>query len=513
MSHITRLAAALAAAALLLAPGAATATTYEVGPGLPFASIGAVPWESLGPGDLVRIHARPEPYAEKWVLCARGTEANPVRIVGVPDGGGALPVITGEGATTRAQLDFWNEERALLKIGGANAPACTTPAWVVVERLHLRRARAPNAFTGRSGPSAYDDNAAAIFVEAGQHVTIRGCELEESGNGLFVAAASEDVLVEDNFIHGNGNPGSAFEHNSYTAAHRITFQGNRYGPLCPDCGGNALKDRSAGTVIRANWIEGGNRQLDLVDGEDSALIVSDPAYGDTFVYANVLLEGTDDGNSQIVHFGGDSGTTADYRPRLWFWNNTVVSKRSAASNTTLFRLSTGAQRAWVGANVFMVTAAGSRLALVEGAGPLTLTGNWLPTGWRLTHSGAAVGVTDTGDNRTGADPGFADLAGGDFSLAAGSPALDAGVLLSAEVAGHPLDLQYLPHQATVVRPDGGPRDLGAFERATGVPPPPDPVPPAKARGGCGSAGDGGALALLGVALARALRGRRRAARP
>jgi len=507
-----RLAAVLTAASLAL-PGAAAAATYEVGPGQPYGSIGAVPWESLGAGDLVRIHARPAPYAEKWVLCARGTEAAPIRVEGVPDGAGALPVITGEGATTRSLLNFWNEERALLKIGGANSPACTTPAWVVVEKLHLRGARAPNPFTGRNGASAYELNAAAIFVEAGQHVTIRGCELEGSGNGLFVAAASEDVLVEDNFIHGNGNPGRAFEHNSYTAAHRITFQGNRYGPLCAGCAGNALKDRSAGTVIRANWIEGGNRQLDLVDGEDSALIVSDPAYGDTFVYANVLIEGTDDGNSQIVHFGGDGADPGIYRPRLWFWNNTVVSKRSATSNTTLFRLSTAAQRAWVGANVFMVTAPGNRLAVVEGAGPLTLTGNWLPTGWRQTHSGAAVGVADAGDNRTGADPGFADLAGGDFTLAAGSPALDAGVPLPAEVAGHPLDLQYLPHQATVARPDGGLRDLGAFERATGVPPPPDPVQPAKARGGCGSAGGGGALALLGVALARALRGRRRASRP
>jgi hypothetical protein len=494
-----RLAAAALSAALLLPPGPAAATLYQVGPGQRFASIGEVPWEALVAGDLVRIHARPAPYAEKWVLCGKGTAAAPIRVEGVPDAGGALPVITGEGATTRARLNFWNEERALLKIGGANAPACDTPEWVVVEKLHLRSARDAYGFTGRSGPSTYAQNAAAIFVEAGRHVTLRGCELEDSGNGLFSSAAVEDLVVEGCFLHGNGNFGSAFEHNSYTAGHRVRFQGNRYGPPCAGCLGNALKDRSAGTVIRANWIEGGNRQLDLVDGEDDPAIVDDPAYGDTFVSGNVLVEPDGAGNSQIVHFGGDSGTTADYRPRLWFWNNTVVSTRSG--NTTLFRLSTSAQQAAVFANVFLVTAAGSRLAVVEGAGPLRLGGNWLKAGWVTTHSGVAVAVADAGGNRTGADPGFVDLAGQDFSLVAGSPALDVEVALPAETAAHPLDVQYLPHQATEPRPAGGLRDLGAFERFTGVAPPADPPPDAPGGCGCAGAGSGsgaGGPALLGL---------------
>lgn len=504
-----RLAAALAAA-LLLAPRPAPAATYEVGPGQPLASIGAVPWEALTAGDVVRIHARAEPYAEKWVLCGRGTSAAPIRVQGVPDAGGALPVITGEGATTRPQLNFWNEERALLKIGGANSPACETPEWVVVEKLHLRRARAPLAFTGRNGASSYAQNAAAIFVEAGRHVTIRGCELEDSGNGLFSAAGVEDLLVEGCFIHGNGNVGSAFEHNSYTAGHGVTFLGNRYGPLCDRCSGNALKDRSAGSVIRANWIEGGNRQLDLVDGEDDPAIVADPAYADTFVSGNVLVERDGADNNQIVHFGGDSGATSDYRPRLWFWNNTVVSTRSG--NTTLFRLSTAAQQASVFANVFLATASAGHLAVVEGAGPLALGGNWLSAGWVRTHSGVAVGVTDAGGNLTGADPGFVDLAGQDFWLAPGSPALDVGVALPAAALAHPLDVTYVPHQATAPRPAGGPADLGAFERETGVAPPADP-PPEEAGGcGCGSSRGGAAalLALLGAfVLARAGRRRRR----
>jgi len=65
--------------------------------------------------------------------------------------------------------------------------------------------------------------------------------------------------------------------------------------------GNDLKDRSAGLVVRNNWIEGGNRQLDLVDGEDSQVIVDDPRYHENFVYGNVLIEPDGAGNSQISH--------------------------------------------------------------------------------------------------------------------------------------------------------------------------------------------------------------------
>ena len=498
--------------AVLLAAAPAAATTYEIGPGQPLSAIGQVPWESLEAGDLVRIHARPEPYAEKWVVCGKGTEGAPIRIEGVPDPLGALPVISADGATTRLELDFWNEARGLLKIGAASHPDCTPPEWIVVQGLHLTGARDTRGFIDRTGaPQTYAQNAAALYLEAGRHVTIRGCELSDSGNGLFSSAAVEDLAVEDTFIHGNGNPGSIYEHNSYTAARGIRFQGNRYGPLCDGCLGNNLKDRSAGTVIVANWIEGGNRQLDLVDGEDDPAVVADPRYGDTFVYGNVLLEPDGAGNSQVVHFGGDSGVTAGYRPRLWFWNNTVVSTRSG--NTTLFRLSSPAQRAEAFANVVLVTAAGNRLALVDADGDLRYGANWFKATPVASHSGATGTLADAGGNLYGSDPGFTDLPGQDFTLAAGSPCLDAGAALPAAAAGHPLDLQFRAPRGTDPRPAGGPYDLGAFERFTGVPPPAPPPGEGPGGCGCGSRGRGGAASLLALLALAAARPRRARAGP
>jgi hypothetical protein len=152
-------------------------------------------------------------------------------------------------------------------------------------------------------PQTYLVNASAIFVEAAQRLVIRNCALTDSGNGLFVAAAdgeTRDIRIEGSWIAGNGVDGRIREHNTYTAAIGIVYDANRFGPLRAGADGNNLKDRSAGLVVRYNWIEGDNRQLDLVDAEDSAVIVADPSYDRTFVYGNVLIEPDGAGNSQIV---------------------------------------------------------------------------------------------------------------------------------------------------------------------------------------------------------------------
>jgi len=445
----------------------AWAADIHVGPGQAYSDIGDVAWESLSPGDTVFIHARPTPYLAKWVVNRVGTPGAPITVRGVPDANGALPIIHGEGATTRPQLNYWNEERGILKIGGSNSPPDSTPAYIVVENLHFRRAR--GAFSGRNGASSYAANAAGIYVEKGNHITVRNCVLEDSGNGLFVASATSDMVIERNYILGNGNAGSIYEHNAYTEARSILYQFNRFGPLCGGCLGNNLKDRSSGTVIRFNWIESGNRQLDLVDAEGSPDIVGDPAYLQTFVYGNVLIEPDGAGNSQIAHFGGDSGATANYRGTLYFWNNTVVSTRTG--NTTLLRLSSNGQTAEVRNNIVYVTAAGNRLALSDSAGTLRYGWNLFKPGIVASHSGVTGVVTDLGGNLTAASPGFADEAMQEFRLRDTSPARDAAGALPAAVAAFPLDSDYVKHQAKAARHADAALDMGAYEFAPPASPP------------------------------------------
>ncbi|MCX5740641.1 MAG: polysaccharide-degrading enzyme [Proteobacteria bacterium] len=456
----------LAAFVLALLTTPAAATIYDVGPGRALTAIADVPWVSLQPGDLVRIEYRPEPYREKWVIGRSGTASAPIIVRGVLGPNGERPVISGDGATTPDLLDFTGENRGLLKIGTSNAPDETLPAHIVIENLELRSAHTAYSFTDDHGlTQSYAQNAAALYVERAQHLVVRNCVLTDSGNGLFIGAFdgdTRDITIDGNFIGGNGNVGSIYEHNSYTAAIGIVYQYNHFGPLRDGALGNNLKDRSAGLVVRNNWIEGGNRQLDLVDGEDSQVIVDDPSYRETFVYGNVLVEPDGAGNSQIVHYGGDSGDETIYRKgTLYFFDNTVVSNRSG--NTTLLRLSSDGEFADVRNNVLYVAATGNRLAMLDETGSLDLSHNWMKPGWVESHSGPA----DIFDDATGiesAAPGFADEIGQDYRPGAGADIIDAGGALHPSVLpAHAVTRQYVEHQASEARPDDGFPDLGAFE--------------------------------------------------
>jgi hypothetical protein len=276
-------------------------------------------------------------------------------------------------------------------------------------------------------------------------------------------------MVEGNYIFGNGVVGSIFQHNNYTAAYNITFQYNRFGPPRAGAPGVNLKDRSAGLVVRYNWIEGGNRNLDLVDGEDSSIIRAAPEYRKTFVYGNILIK-QDGGNNQAVHYGGDSGTVADYRKgKLYFYNNTLYSLR--AGTTVVMRLSTNEEQCDARNNIFYNTAAGTSLAMLAESGTLAIANNWAKTGWRNSHEAAFNGsVTGGTTTVAGTAPGFVDASAQDFRLLSTSPAVNAGTTLHADVLPtNALIRQYAQHQSSIARPVNGAIDIGAFEFSSAAP--------------------------------------------
>ncbi len=91
---------------LLCLPLPASAVLYEVGPDKPYLNIGDVPWENMQAGDRVLIYWRAQPYVEKWVIAVQATQQQPFTVSGVPNASGQLPVIDGNGATTRSSLNF-----------------------------------------------------------------------------------------------------------------------------------------------------------------------------------------------------------------------------------------------------------------------------------------------------------------------------------------------------------------------------------------------------------------------
>lgn len=457
---------------LLAGAVAGHATVYEVKPNTAMDTIGEVPWTTLQPGDTVLIYWRQQSYAEKWVIGRSGTAALPITVRGVAGPNGELPVIDGRNAVTAPGLNFWSENRGVIKIGGSNVPSSEKASYIVIENLEIRSGHPSYTFTDDSGAQqTYSTSASSIFVELGENITVRNCRIWDSANGFFVAssddAASRNILVEGNYIYGNGVTGSIFQHNNYTAAIGITFQYNRFGPPRTGAPGVNLKDRSAGLVVRYNWIEGGNRNLDLVDGEDSGLIRNAPEYRKTFVYGNVLIK-QDGGNNQAVHYGGDSGDEPNYRKgKLYFYNNTLYSTR--AGTTVVMRLSTNEEQCDARNNIFFNTAVGSNMAMLAEAGTLTLANNWAKSGWRNSHEGSGFTGSVTGGATmvTGTAPGFADASTQDFHLASGAAAIDAGISLNTDAlpANNALR-QYVSHQSGQDRPSSAAMDIGAYEFAT-----------------------------------------------
>ena len=431
------------------------AVEYEVGVGKKFSDPNDVPWESLEAGDRVNIYWREKPYKSKWVICRRGTEQKPIVVRGVPSGG-KLPVIDGEDATTRKALNYWGDQRSVIKIGGAKKPADTTPAYIIIENLEVRGARPPFAATGPNGVTKYKPNAASIWIEKGEHITVRGCTLRDSGNGLFTSHQSKNILIDGCFIFGNGNEGSIFEHNVYTESAGIIFQHNRFGPLREKARGNNLKDRSAGLVVRYNWIEGGSRSLDLVDASGSAALREDPRYRKTYVYGNVLIKQENDGNKQVVHYGGDGDKSAWFRKgTLYFYNNTVISKRH--DNTVVFRLSSSDEHVDCRNNIFYVLAKGQSLSLLGSPGSLDLGNNWVKTGF--VRSSTSANIHEGGKFIISNSPGFIDEV--NYQLAPGSSCIKAAGPLEKIPSEQIPSRQYVLHQSGKARPTI--RDLGAFE--------------------------------------------------
>ncbi len=451
--------------ALLLSYNLTYATDYHVGPGQPLAAISEVPWDALQAGDKIYIHWRSTPYYEKWVINAQGTAQNRIEIIGINGPGGEKPVIDGDGAVTPTYLNYWNEERGLIKIGGSSIPADGLPSYITIENLELRSVRPAYSFTNDNGQtSTYSSNAASVYIEKGEHIIIRNCIIHDSGNGIFIGAnggQTKDILIANNYIFDNGIVDSIYEHNTYTEALGITYEYNRFGPLRTGALGNNLKDRSAGLVVRYNWIESGNRQMDLVESGTSALY-DDPSYLTTYAYGNILIEPDGAGNSQIIHYGGDSGSTSQYRKgNFYFYSNTVISTRN--SNTTLARLSTQDETMDAFNNVIYTTNSGNTMAMINGDGTLNIYHNWIKSNWVNSHSGSGT-VNDLGNNLAGSDPMFVDFNNQIFDLLETSPLVDMGTAIPAiHLPDNDLLNEYVVHTNGTAKQIVNMLDIGAFE--------------------------------------------------
>ena len=297
------------------------ANIIEVGPGSTFSHLRQVKWDKLKPGDEVIIKAKKEPYREKIIVKRSGTRKRPIRITGVPDAEGHLPVIDGFDAVHfDARTEVGLARRAIIIVGGSNAQGQAD--FVIIRNLELRNANNTNFFYQNGQRVKYADNGAGVYVQRGKNVVVKGCRIHSCCMGVQTAYYPEvnNFALIGNIIYDNGDfTRNHWAHNVYLSAGKSLVEFNRFGELVSD--GNNIKDRSGLTIIRYNWIEGGmSRQIDLVETKKY------PS-ADAYVYGNVIISGKKTKNPKMVLFGGDAGKYSSRNGTLYFFNNTVHFKQ------------------------------------------------------------------------------------------------------------------------------------------------------------------------------------------
>ena len=349
---------------------------YQVGDGDgQLASLAEVPWEDLAPGDTVRIFHRSEPYRGKIFLSTAGSADRPVRVCGVKSPEGERPIIDGDGAVARPAPkegslytsgetdDNIQETRSIVMIDRLSTQDFETaqPEYIQIDGLEIRGATPEHSFTNSLGKKqSYDAFGACVWLHRGNHVVladnvIHDCAqavFSHSADDGFAASVTRDLRLTGNDMYDAGEKGSERLHTTYIQTIGVIYEFNHYGPQREGALGAAIKDRSVGSIVRYNRIEGGGHAIDLVDAEDyPEAAQADPAYSTAYVYGNLISRSAEGGS--MLHYGGDSYLEDIYRKgTVYFFSNTVYVYGGTSGTTYLFQLSTTDEHAEVWNNVF-----------------------------------------------------------------------------------------------------------------------------------------------------------------
>lgn len=425
---------------LVVLGATASATEYRVGPGQVLGSLGQVPWESLGPGDLVLIYARPAPYAEKFTVTRSGRVDARIVVRGVPDPtSGALPIITGLEATTRPGLVIDYENEGVVVLGGGNRVD-----YLTFESLHFRHAREAQNFYSQNGsyrPYLYGAGINAIGVS---NFVVRKCIFEDFDVGLRVGPNASDVLIERNVFRANGNAGPSS--NLDLGALRARVQFNDFG--APTAAADNVRDASAGAVYAYNLFRAGSRMIDFLASSHFAA----PEYQATTVVGNLFVKDATGLLDPIVKVETNA---AQRELRLVY--NSFIARRAQVQIVQVADTAPGLRLGVL--NNLMTRTQG--LTFCDGPAAITHGGNWGTNGLVGTTTPSVTSFTALAPDLFGPDAGLVDGAGEDFRPTAGSPLVNASIQLPA--GWEAPTFEYRHQAASVPRDGGGALDIGAFE--------------------------------------------------
>ena len=373
-------------AAALCSVHHASATTYQVGPGKPYADLSELA-DALAPGDVVEVDGD-HGYPGDLHLKSSGTADQKITIRGVRING-KRPVLSGGTEWTIVLHGSHTVFEGFEVTGGADYCVVHKADDVTIRDTVVHDC--PN-----HGILGTDSESGSLLIE---YVEIYGCGEGTQHHQLYIA--TDETMY----------PGSVFR-----MQHSFVHDGK---------GGNSVKTRSERNEIYYNWIEGGvYHELDLIgpDGQDPSL-----AREDSDVVGNVFRKTSE---WTIARMGGDG--TGETGGRYRFANNTILL---AASTKNAFYMQDSIESIELHDNVIVqIGGPGAQIyddgdaAWKSGAPVIGGSNNWVqegignvPTAWTGTV--------------TGADPAFIDIGKLDLQLTEHSTLVDAGASTTASPAG------------------------------------------------------------------------------
>jgi hypothetical protein len=417
--------AAAGALCVVASASLANATTYQVGPGQTYTSLGQVK-DLLAPGDVVEVTGD-HTYAGGISFWNAGTSAQPITIRGLRTNG-KRPIISGGNNTIEAGGSHYVFEGLELTAG---ANRCF---YHHADDITLRDSVVHDC--PKQGILGADSDSGSLLLE---YVEVYACGEGTQNHQIYMAT--------DETAH----PGSVFR-----MQHCYVHDGN---------GGNNVKSRAERNELYYNWIEGAMyHEVELIgpDGQDPWL-----AREDSDVVGNVLVKTA---NTFVVRFGGDG--TGDTSGRYRFVNNTVVTQPGGSA---VFRLFDGIESLSVHNNVFFAAGGGTVNMVREveaswstGAALVSGSNNWVMSG-SSNVPGSWSGTIQ------GADPGFRDAVGLDLRPIAGASVVDVGAATTPDPSGAPFSSPLVAPQwdpplhdieemnSALPRALSGPIDIGAYE--------------------------------------------------
>ena len=236
-------------------------------------------------------------------------------------------------------------------------------------------------FTGARDASGRDKNWAGIRQE-GATLNVSNCSFHDNHNGLLAGANPDsDITIKQSEFASNG-AGDGFSHNMYIGAVRsftLAYSSSRDARI-----GHLVKSRAATNKILYN---------SLMDGPDgtASYEVDLPNGGRSYLIGNVIVQGSKTANPTIINYAEEGASNP--HQELYVVNNTIVNNRGSGTFVAIAGQPTDARLV---NNIF--------------------------AGGGTVLSGQATAAANLASN----DPGFVNQAEGDYHLAPGSRAINAG---------------------------------------------------------------------------------------